>query len=386
MFDELLNFIRSQFPGKASIALHEPVIGELEKSYLNRMIDSGFVSSVGEYVSEFEQRVAEYTGSKHAVAVTNGTAALHLSLLCAGVKPGDEVITQSLTFVATANAISYCGATPVFVDVDDNNLGLSSSRLKDWIHTNCEFNGKQLINKKTGNRVAACVPMHTFGNACSITEIKSLCEEFGLPLIEDAAEALGSFINGKHLGVIGDFGVLSFNGNKIITTGGGGVVLTQSKETAQWLKHMSTTAKQPHPYRFIHDAIGFNYRMPNINAALGCAQLDRLAQLIASKQKLYQAYKSFFEAQKSEIFTFVRPDQWCESNFWLNSVKVNNEENFTQLLEQANQQNIMLRPVWTPLHQLSMYQNCAHDGLEVTRRLSRTLVNLPSSAVLESER
>lgn len=384
MFDDLFSFIRSLFPGKTLIALHEPVIGELEKSYLNRMIDSGFVSSVGEFVTEFEQRIAEYTGSKHAVAVTNGTAALHLSLLCAGVKPGDEVITQSLTFIATANAITYTGASPVFIDVDDTHLGLSAEKLTAWIQANCDVKEDGLVNRNTGNRIAACVPMHTFGNACSIAEIQNICKEFHLPLIEDAAEALGSFYDGQHLGTFSDFGVLSFNGNKVITTGGGGIILTNSEQSALWLKHMSTTAKQPHPYLFNHDAIGFNYRMPNINAALGCAQLERLPSLLNSKRQIYQAYQEFFRSNPSSNFSFVEASS--ESNCWLNSVKVADEAIFERLLEDANAQKIMLRPVWTPLHQLPIYKHCEHDELKVTQSLARSLVNLPSSGSMDIDR
>lgn len=382
MYDELFTLIRSIYANKSNVSLHEPLLSEHEKVYLNDVVDSGFVSSVGKYVNQFEERLVALTGAAESVAVVNGTSALHLALLAVGVSSNDEVITQSLTFVATANSISYCGAHPVFVDVDNATLGMSHRSLKDWLEENCEKTGKGLINRKTGRRVAACVPMHSFGNSCEITRIAELCQSYGLPLVEDAAEAMGSFYKQQHLGTFGDVGVLSFNGNKVITTGGGGALLFRNAELANKVRHLSTTAKLPHPYQYRHDQVGFNYRMPNINAALGCAQLDKLAALLASKRRVFKLYKEFFQTLQTQgMLAFVEPIQECRSNHWLNAVVAKDHNVAQQLIEQAAENKIMLRPVWQPMHQLPMYQHAAKGDLSVTNDISARLVNLPSSAV-----
>jgi len=377
MFDDLFKFIGELFEAER-IGLHEPCFAGNEIDYLTKTIQSGYVSSVGEYVQLFEQAMAEYTGSRFAIATVNGTAALHAGLLASGVNPGDLVLTQSLTFVATANAIDYCGAAPVFIDVDEDTLGLSPKALKAWLDQHCVLREGVCYYQKTGQRISACLPMHTFGLPARIEEIKTICHDYHLPLVEDAAEALGSKSNGKSLGTFGHCGIFSFNGNKIITTGGGGMIVTDDEILARSLKHITTTAKEDHPWAYKHDRIGFNYRMPNLNAALGLAQLEQLDTFLDKKQRLTDKYKAFFETRE---WKFVTPIEGGNSNNWLNAVVLPTKEIRDQLLAQSHRNNIFLRPVWNPLHQLSLFDKSLRDGQKNTNYFSELIVNLPSSVV-----
>ena len=329
-FNEIVQFIRNIYKTDEFIPLHAPVFAGNEKKYLEECIDSTFVSSVGKFVDQFEKMVVDFTGAKKAVAVVNGTSALHAALTLVGVGHGDEVITQPLTFIATCNAISYCGAFPVFVDVDLDTMGLSPKSLRRFLEDNCEKVDGHIINKKTGNKVSACVPMHTFGHPVRIIEISKICREWNLPLIEDAAESLGSYAGDTHTGLFGKCGILSFNGNKTITTGGGGMIITNDKEFGQLAKHITTTAKIPHEWEFNHDMIGFNYRMPNINAALGCAQIEQLPYILANKREIAHKYRDFF----TEIgINFISERQGVRSNYWLNAVEFKTTSERNDFLE-----------------------------------------------------
>lgn len=370
------NFVRSLYKTEEFIPLHAPTFNGNEKRYLSNCIDSTFVSSVGEYVSRFEDMMASYTGCKHAVAVSNGTSALHLALKVSGVDNGDEVITQALSFIATANAISYTGAKPVFVDVEHDTLGLSPDCLENWLRKNAIVKGDSCINIHTHRRIKACVPMHTFGHPCKIEAIAKICEEYNIELIEDAAESLGSFYRKKHLGTFSRVGIISFNGNKVITTGGGGVLLFNDESLAKQAKHLSTQAKIPHKWEFSHDHIGYNYRMPNINAALGCAQLENIDQILESKREIAHQYCDFFE---NTIVKFVKEPIDSKSNYWLNSILFENKEQRDYFLRLSNEQGIMARPIWNLLNSLDMYNDCQTDDLVVSKCLSERLVNIPSS-------
>ena len=335
-FKLITDFIHSTFQEPSDfIPLHDPRFIGNEKKYMAECIDSNFVSSVGEFVGRFEKMCAEYTGAKYAVAAMNGTSALHISLLLAGVQRDDEVITQALTFIATANAISYTGSKPVFIDVDKETTGLSASALGAWLEANIEMRGGDTStalsagwakgqrgegepwNKVTNRRIAACVPMHTFGHPVKLKELKEVCDKYNIPLIEDAAESIGSYYDGKHTGTTGKLGILSFNGNKLITTGGGGMILTDDEDLAKMAKHITTQAKVPHPYEFVHDHIGYNYRLTNVNAALGCAQMESLDHLLGLKRTLAEQYKEFF---KNTEFEFFSEPKNCKSNYWLNAI------------------------------------------------------------------
>ncbi|MEA1934575.1 MAG: LegC family aminotransferase [Thermodesulfobacteriota bacterium] len=377
MYDEVISFIRSLFPGKNFIPLHEPRFMGREKEYVNAAIDSTFVSSVGEFVNRFEEMICEYTGAKHAVATVNGTAALHAALMVAGVADGDEVITQPLTFVATANAIAYCRAHPIFVDVDRDTMGLAPEALKKFLDTRTEQAGGISRNKNTGRRIAACVPMHTFGHPCRIDQIAEICRERNITLVEDAAESLGSTLHGRQTGTFGRFGIYSFNGNKTISCGGGGVIVTDDQALAAHAKHLTTTAKKPHPYLYEHDEVGFNYRMPNLNAALACAQMEQLEFFIANKRQLTAVYKKFFE--KSGNIDFVNEQENARSNYWLNTVIMPDRKTRDTFLEETNNAKIMTRPAWNLLHSLPMYANCQTDGLKNAEWLADRIVNIPSS-------
>ena len=315
----LKNFIKEakKIFGKSFIPLHRPIFKGNEKKYLIECIDSNFVSSVGEKVTEFEKQVAKFTGSKYAIATVNGTNALHIAIKLCGVKPGDEVISQALTFVATCNAISYAGARPIFIDVDKDTMGLSPFALKNFLKKNAEKRSGGTYNKKTGKKITACIPMHTFGFPCRIKKICDICAEWGIAVVEDAAESLGSYVGKKHTGTFSLMASLSFNGNKIITTGGGGMLITNDFNLAKQAKHITTTAKVPHSYEFIHDEIGYNYRMPNLNAALGCAQMENLNKFLLIKKKLANHWMDFFKKQKINI---VRPIKGSKANYWLNSL------------------------------------------------------------------
>ena len=376
--NKIIEFIKNIYK-KDFIALHEPVFIGNEKKYICDTVDSTFVSSVGEYVNKVEEKICEITGAKYAVAVVNGTNGLHLALKVVGVNEGDEVITQALTFVATSNAIVYAGAKPVFVDVDLDTLGMSSKSLRKWLEKNAIKKGNETFNKTTGNRIKAVVPMHTFGHPCRIDEIKKICDEWNLELIEDSAESLGSFYKNKHIGTFGKVGVFSFNGNKIVTSGGGGMIVTNDENLAKKLKHLSTTAKVPHKWEYFHDEIGYNYRMPNLNAALLLAQLENLDKFLRIKRDLAKRYKKFFENIGIE---FINEPKNAKSNFWLNAIKLKDINERDEFLERTNNNGVMTRPIWTLMNKLPMYKNCQNDGLKNSKYLEERIVNIPSGVVL----
>lgn len=373
-----INFIRETFQTKDFIPLHAPTFSGNEKKYLNECIDSTFVSSVGKFVDSFEEKLAEYTGAKRAVVCVNGTNAIHLALIACGVESNDEVITQPLSFVATPNAISYANATPVFLDVDRDTMGLSPTSLKSFLETHTEQKNGFCYNKTSGNRIKACLPMHTFGHACRIDEIKAICEQYTISLIEDAAEAMGSFYKNQHLGTFGELGVISFNGNKVMTTGGGGAIITNNEALADKIKHLSTQAKIPHAWEYAHDEIGYNYRMPNINAALGLAQLEQLPHFIKYKRNLAERYKSFFQESNVEFF---KESQLEESNYWLNAIVLKDKAERDQFLDTTNKEGIMTRPIWQLNNKLKMFNDCQTDGLENASWLEERVVNIPSSVI-----
>ncbi|MGB9577816.1 MAG: LegC family aminotransferase [Halothiobacillaceae bacterium] len=378
MFESFIRFVRELYgEPHGSIPLHAPMMGEAEKAKVGEAIDSSFVSSVGAFVTEFERRVADFVGSRHAVATVNGTTALHAALIVAGVRAGELVLTQSLTFVATCNAIHYCGAEPVFVDVDEDTLGLSPTALAAWLDEHAERREDGAYARASGRRIRACVPMHTLGHPARITAIAELCAAWGILLVEDAAEALGSTYQGRHCGTFGRLGILSFNGNKIITTGGGGVILTDDADLAWRAKHLTTTAKKPHPWAFEHDEVGFNYRLPNLNAAFGVAQMERLPQLLANKREVAEAYTRWCEAQG---LNFVREPAGARSNYWLNALRFGDEMERDAFLAATHAAGVMTRPLWMPMHRLPMYRGAWRGSLAVTERLAATVVNIPSSA------
>ena len=376
---ELVSFIRSQFNSNEFIPLHAPFFGGNEKEYLSATIDSTFVSSVGAYVNKFEDMICRFTGAKYAIATVNGTSALHVALLGAGVKNNHEVITQSLTFVATCNAIRYCGAEPVFVDIEKSSLGMSPESLSEFLELYAEIRDDGLCwNKQTNRVIKACVPMHNFGHPVRITELKNLCDKFNITIVEDAAESLGSKFKGDHTGRFGLLGAISFNGNKIITSGGGGMVITDDENIAKHVKHITTTAKKAHPWLFIHDEVGFNYRMPNLNAALGCAQMEVLPTYMEKKRELAERYNEWFANMDYDFI--VEPSE-TESNYWINGFLTKNREQRDTLLKYTNQNNVMTRPTWTPMHYLEMYKNNLKVDLSITESIEKRLVNIPSSVI-----
>lgn len=375
---EIADEIKKIYAGKEFIPLHEPTLGEKEIEYVADCITSGWVSSVGKYVDRFEKQLAEYAGVKRAVAVVNGTAALHIALKIAGVQPGDEIFMPSLTFVATANAASYVQAVPHFVDVSKETLGLDPYKLDEHILDIGEMKNGELINKNTGRVIRAVVPMHTFGHPVNLDQLLVVCARYNLALVEDAAESLGSFYKGKHTGGIGVTGAVSFNGNKIITTGGGGAILTNDEKLADYAKHITTTAKIPHPYEYEHDEVGYNYRMPNLNAALGCAQLEKMEDFISSKRTLVNKYKQIFE--NFDGVSVFEEGPHVKSNYWLQTLLIDiNKHKLENVLEVLNTSGIMARPVWTPLHKLSMFENSPRSNLETTKYLAERLMNIPST-------
>lgn len=381
IFKKTVEFIRETFhQPEGFIALHEPCFIGNEKKYIEECIDTTYVSSVGNFVDRFEEDMAHYTGAKRAVVCVNGTNALHMALLLANVKSNDEVITQPLTFIATANAISYVGAKPVFIDIDKDTLGLSPVALKSFLEQQTEQRYDGCYNKKTNRRIAAVVPMHTFGHPCKIDEIAVICENYNIALIEDAAESLGSCYKNRHTGTFGKIGVLSFNGNKIITTGGGGMLLFNDEEMAKKAKHLTTQAKVPHPWEFVHDSIGYNYRMPNINAALGVAQLEKIGLFLKAKRELATQYKLFFDQLEIE---FASEPQNSKSNYWLNAILLNNREDRDAFLSYTNQQGIMTRPVWELMNRLPMFRNSQCGGLSNAEWIADRLVNISSSVILK---
>jgi len=376
-FKKITDFIRDLYGGGDFIPLSVPVFAGNEKKYLNECIDTTFVSSVGKFVDRFEDDIAKYTGCKRAVVCVSGTNALHMSLMLAGVERGDEVLTQALTFIATCNALSYIGAEPVFIDVDRDTMGLSPAAVRKWLATNAEIKDNQCFNKNTNRRIKACVPMHTFGHPVHLDELVEVCKEYHIELVEDAAESIGSLYKGKHTGTFGKIGALSFNGNKTITTGGGGMMLFNDEELGAYAKHITTQAKIPHRWEFRHDHIGYNYRMPNINAALGCAQLENIDKYVESKRQTAAAYKEFFK-NIPDVEFFSEPAD-CRSNYWLNAIILKDRDMQQEFLQFSNDNGVMTRPIWELMNRLPMFEKCENDGLENTIYFADRVVNIPSS-------
>ena len=377
MFSEVISFIRSAFgDDQGFIPLHAPYFGGNEKKYLLDTIDSTFVSSVGAYVNRFEEMMAQITGAKYAIATTNGTAALHLALIVAGVRQGEEVITQPLTFVATANAITHSGATPVFVDVDKDTMGMSPTALAAFLEENVLMQNGTAINKHTGKRIAACVPMHTFGFPLRVDGIQDLCDKYTIALVEDAAESLGSRYKGQHMGTFGLMGTFSFNGNKTVTCGGGGAIVTNDEKLALRAKHLSTTARLPHAWAFEHDEVAYNYRMPNLNAAVACAQLEQLEMILNNKRQLAGMYHAFFTGSSTG---FLKGIAHAEPNYWLNTLVMENVHQRDIFLKETNEQQVMTRPIWRLMNKLPMYNDCIHGDLFNSEWLEDRAVNIPSS-------
>jgi aminotransferase in exopolysaccharide biosynthesis len=382
MYKDLIKFIRDWYQTDQFIPLHEPRFKEIDREYVLDAIDSTFVSSVGEYVNRFERDLAAYLGVKRAVVTVNGTAALQVALRLAGVKDGDEVITQPLTFVATANAIAYNNASPVFIDVNRDTLGLCPDALEEFLDQNAEKRGESAFNKITGKRIAAMVPMHTFGHPCKMGRLIALADQWNIAVVEDAAESLGSKILTRHCGTFGKAGILSFNGNKTITCGGGGAIITNDAALADRAKHLTTTAKANHPWEYVHDELGYNYRMPNLNAALACAQLEQLDGILSDKRKLANAYNAFFS--KINWCDFFREPDGCTSNYWLNVVITSDKKQRDDLLKTTNDSGIMTRPIWQLMSNLEMYKQCQKGDLKNARWLQDRIVNLPSSIRVQS--
>ncbi len=377
MYRHLIRFIRDWYGTDAFIPLHEPRFFDTDRRYVVDAIDSTFVSSVGEYVNRFEEKLAARVGAGYAVVTVNGTAALQVALRLAGVEPGHEVVTQPLTFVATANAIVYNGAHPVFVDVDTDTLGMSPESLERFLDRNVERKQDGCVNKTTGRKIKAIVPMHTFGHPCKMAGILELAEHWHLSVVEDAAEALGSVCSGRQCGTLGRLGVFSFNGNKIITCGGGGAIVTDDEGLAKKARHLTTTAKVSHPWAFVHDDVGYNFRMPNLNAALACAQLERLDVFLQDKRSLAEAYADFFEKENWAVV--VKEPAGCQSNHWLNAVLTSGEKQRDELLQTTNAAGIMTRPAWQLMTDLPMFKDCGKESPDNARRLVQRIVNLPSS-------
>lgn len=379
MFDNFVHFVQEMYGKDEFIPLHAPKFSGNEKKYLQQAIDSTFVSSVGEFVNEFERKVSEYTGIKYAIATVNGTAALHIALKISGVEQDTEVITQSLTFVATCNAIRYCGAKPVFVDVDLKTLGMSPQSLRSFLEQYCELRDDgHCWNKSSNKMVVACLPMHTNGFPVELDEINQLCKNYNIELVEDAAESLGSYYKDRHTGSVGKISALSFNGNKIITTGGGGMILTNYEDLAIKAKHITTTAKVPHRWAFEHDEIGYNYRLPNLNAALGVAQMEVLETYLESKRKVAKQYQKWGNKQG---FRFIQEPTNTRSNFWLNLLVTQNKQQRDILLKVTNDNNVMTRPLWVPMHKLAINKDCQMISMKNTQWLFERLVNVPSSVI-----
>ncbi len=377
MYKDITDFIHKLYNTDDKVFLHTPCLTGNEKKYLNECIDTTFVSSVGKFVNRFEDMLSEFTGAKKAIVCVNGTNALHIALLLVGVERNDEVITQALTFIATCNAVSYIGAHPVFIDVDKETMGLSPTALEKWLSENATIENGICVNKTTGRRIKACVPMHTFGHPVKIDELLTVCEKYNIELVEDAAESIGSYYKGKHTGTFGKVGVISFNGNKTITTGGGGALLFNDEELAKIAKHLTTQAKLDHKWEFIHDQIGFNYRMPNVNAAIGCAQLEKLDEILANKRETANKYMQFF-ADKTDIEYFCEPTDSI-SNYWLNVLILKDKKAQNDFLEFTNNNGVMTRPIWRLMNKLPMFEDCQTDKLENTYWFEDRVVNIPSS-------
>lgn len=375
-YKKITDFIHDLY-GAPEVPLHAPCFIGNEKKYLAECVDTTFVSSVGQFVDRFEEKMAQYTGAARAVTCVNGTNALHLALLLVGVVRGDEVLTQALTFIATCNAIRYIDAHPVFLDVDQSTMGLSPDAMREWLSRNAEIKDSQCFNKNTQRRIKACVPMHTFGHPARIDEIAAVCEEYHIELVEDAAESLGSLYKGQHTGLFGRVGVISFNGNKTITTGGGGMLLLNNEELGVQAKHLTTQAKVPHRWEFIHNRVGYNYRMPNINAALGCAQLEHLEEFVLNKRETAEKYHAFF-ATIDDMDYFLEPEN-CRSNYWLNTILLKDRQAQQDFLQYTNDHGVMTRPAWQLMNRLEMFKGCETDGLKQTQWLEERIVNIPSS-------
>jgi len=374
---DIVEFIQRLYPGQHPVPLHAPVFQGNEKKYLEDCIDSTFVSYVGEYVIRFEEMIKKYTGAKYAVATVNGTSALHVALLLLGVLPGDEVITQALSFIGTVNSISYSGAKPVFIDSEVSTLGMSPESLDEFLYRNTRFDEHgNCININTLQKISACVPVHVLGHPCRIDKILEICKKYNIKVLEDAAESIGSKYHGIHTGNFGTLGILSFNGNKTITTGGGGMIITDDDELAKKAKHLTTTAKVPHPWEFIHDQIAYNYRMTNVNAAIGCAQLEKIDLFIESKRRVAFQYKQFF--QDIDIPFFNEPEN-AHSNFWLNAIFAENMAERDLMLKYLNDHGIQARAAWRLLNTLDMYKQCETSDLSHALSIQQRLINLPSS-------
>ena len=378
-FSSIVNLIREIYNTDSFIPLHEPRFIGNEKKYLNECIDSTYVSSVGKFVDEFEKKIAQYIGAKYVIATTNGTSALHIALLLANVTNNDEVITQPLTFVATCNVISYCGAAPVFIDVDKDTMGLSPTALKRFLESSTTIENQQCVNNTTGKIIKACVPMHTFGHPCRIDEIKDICDEYYISLVEDAAESIGSFYKDKHTGTYGHMGVISFNGNKIITGGGGGCIITNDEELAKKAKHLTTTAKVPHKWEYTHNMIGYNYRMPNLNAALLTSQLENLKTFLSSKRSIAMTYKEFFN---DKPYSFVEEPTNSQSNYWLNAIILQDKEERDLFLHETNSKGVTTRPIRTLMNKLNMFQEFQCGELTNAEWLEQRVANIPSSVLI----
>ncbi len=377
MFEEIIEYIKSQYPNQNPVPLHAPVFFGNEKQYLIDCIDTTFVSYVGKYVTKFEQLTSEFTGAKYSVAVANGTAALQIALQLAGVNYGDEVITQPLTFVATANAISHCGAKPVFVDVDLDTMGMSPEKLEEWLKNNVKFGIKtgKPYNRATRQAISAVVPMHTFGFPCRIDDIVEVANRYNIPVVEDSAESLGSYYKNKHTGTFGLAGILSYNGNKTITTGGGGMIITDDEQLALKAKHITTTAKIPHKYEYIHDEIGYNFRLTNLNAAIGVAQMENIETYLENKRITAENYIKFFNGTGIKFFTGI---EHSKSNFWLNTILFNDLKERDKFLNLSNDNGVMTRPIWRLMNKLKMYENCQSGPLSNSVWLEERAVNIPS--------
>lgn len=376
-YNKIIEFIKELYCNQEPVPLHAPCFAGNEKKYLEECIDSTFVSSVGPFVDRFEEEMARYTGCRRAVVCVSGTNALHMALMLSGVERDDEVLTQALTFIATCNAVSYIGAHPVFIDVDLDTLGLSPAAVRAWLSGNAILKEGQCYNRKTGRRIKACVPMHTFGHPVHLDELAEVCREYCIELVEDAAESIGSLYKERHTGTFGKVGAISFNGNKTITTGGGGMLLFQDEELGKLAKHLTTQAKVPHRWAFVHDHVGYNYRMPNINAALGCAQLENIERFIADKRETAERYRAFFEDIPDVAF-FTEPDH-CRSNYWLNVLIMKDRAARQEFLEYTNDHGVTTRPVWELMNRLPMFEHCETDGLKNTVWLADRVVNIPSS-------
>ena len=376
LFKSEILFIKNKYGNLDFIPLHAPKFNGNEKKYLVDAVDSTFVSSVGEYVNKFESMICSITKTKKAIAVVNGTSGLQVALRLAGVKDGDEVLTQALTFVATVNAIIYNGAIPVFIDVDIDTMGFSPKALEVFLYENAESRDDGCYNKKTGNKISACLPMHTFGFPVHLEELINVCKKWNIVIVEDASESLGSYYKGRPTGCFGKLGVFSFNGNKIVTSGGGGVIVTNDEEMGSLGKHLTTTAKVSHPYEFYHDELGYNFRMPNLNAALACAQLEKIERYLENKRVLSQEYQLFFT---SKGIKFRKETTNTKANYWLMCLELENKKERDMFLNETNKYNVMTRPIWQLMFRLPMYKDCQRDEQKNAKFLEDRIVNIPSS-------